>query len=351
MATPRIARARSEARAPSTPDPNASLRTRKGPGSAPADKKSRTPAAVRIIVTETDIRDGVRALRRKCAIMRHVHDTAGDPPLRRRPAGFEGLARVIVGQQLSIASAAAIWERTVAACQPFEPSTLLALSDGQLAQAGLSRPKIRTLRAIATACRNGLDLAALEHAAEEEVHAALTEVLGIGPWTADIYIMFCLGRADGWAPGDLALQIAAQQALSLEERPSKDEMMAIAERWRPWRGVAARLLWTYYAAVKQKRPSVPVWTRANGARLRDHDGTSGLTSSAAAPRKAGRNAARAAGPEGGPSRRAERRLGRAVPQTDLAKLFAGFSNPVVARRPPRQSTDRWTYSRARLAMS
>src|SRR5262245_62233111 len=98
MATPRIARARSEARAPSTPDPNAGLRTRKGPGSAPADKKSRAPAAARIIVTEADIRDGVRALRRKCSTMRHVHDTAGDPPLRRRPAGFEGLARVVVGQ-------------------------------------------------------------------------------------------------------------------------------------------------------------------------------------------------------------------------------------------------------------
>lgn len=190
--------------------------------------------------------------------MRHVHEVAGDPPLRRRPAGFEGLARIIVGQQLSIASAAAIWERTAAACQPFEPGALLALSDKRLAEAGLSRPKVRTLRAVATACRNGLDLAALEHAAQEEVHAALTEVVGIGPWTADIYIMFCLGRADGWAPGDLALQIAAQQALGLVERPGKDEMMAIAERWRPWRGVAARLLWAYYAAVKQKRTAVPV---------------------------------------------------------------------------------------------
>lgn len=190
--------------------------------------------------------------------MQHVHDTAGDPPLRRRPAGFEGLARIIVGQQLSVASASAIWERTAAACRPFEPHVLLVVKDKQLAGAGLSRPKVRTLRAIATACQNGLDLARLEHASEDEVHAALTEVVGIGPWTADIYIMFCLGRADGWAPGDLALQIAAQQALGLAERPGRDEMMAIAERWRPWRGVAARLLWAYYAAVKQKRAAVPV---------------------------------------------------------------------------------------------
>jgi DNA-3-methyladenine glycosylase II len=83
-------------------------------------------------------------------------------------------------------------------------------------------------------------------------------VVGIGPWTADIYIMFCLGRADGWAPGDLALQIAAQRALVLAERPDKDEMMALAERWRPWRGVAARLLWAYYAAVRAKSTTVPV---------------------------------------------------------------------------------------------
>jgi DNA-3-methyladenine glycosylase II len=213
---------------------------------------------MRIIATEVDLRDGVRSLRRRCATMRHVHDTAGDPPLRRRPAGFEGLARVIVGQQLSIASATAIWERTAAACQPFEPAALLRLSDKKLAGAGLSRPKIRTLRAIATACAGDLDLTALETASDEEIHVALTAVSGIGPWTADIYIMFCLGRADGWAPGDLALQIAMQRAFALAERPDKDEMMTLAERWRPWRGVAARLLWAYYAAVKAKTTAVPV---------------------------------------------------------------------------------------------
>jgi DNA-3-methyladenine glycosylase II len=213
---------------------------------------------MRIIATEADILAGVKALRRKCPTMRHVHDTAGDPPLRRRSAGFEGLARIVVGQQLSIASAAAIWQRTAAACQPFEPATILRLKDKTLAGAGLSKPKIRALRAVATACANGLDLAALEHASEDAVHAALTEVVGIGPWTADIYIMFCLGRADAWAPGDLALQIAVQQALVLAERPGKDDMMALAERWRPWRGVAARLLWAYYAAVKTRRPAEPV---------------------------------------------------------------------------------------------
>jgi DNA-3-methyladenine glycosylase II len=213
---------------------------------------------MRLIATEADIRAGVKALRRKCATMRHVHDTAGDPPLRRRQAGFEGLARVIVGQQLSVASAAAIWERTAAACRPFEPATLLRLTDTELSGAGLSRPKIRTLRAIAAACTNGLDLAALDAASDVEIHAGLTAVVGIGPWTADIYIMFCLGRADAWAPGDLALQIALQRAMELTTRPDKEEMAALAERWRPWRAVAARMLWTYYAAVKAKGTAVPV---------------------------------------------------------------------------------------------
>jgi DNA-3-methyladenine glycosylase II len=223
-----------------------------------ANTKSRTLLRPRVIETDNDVRDGVRALRRKCAIMRRVHDMAGHPPLRRRPAGFEGLARIIVGQQLSVASASAIWARTEIVCRPFEPAVMLALKDKQLARAGLSRPKIRTLRAISVACTNGLDLTRLDRASDEEVHAALTAVTGIGPWTADVYIMFCLGRADGFAPGDLALQVAAQQALGLAERPGTDELAAIAERWRPWRGVAARLLWAYYAALKQKRTAVPV---------------------------------------------------------------------------------------------
>jgi len=234
------------------------MRASEASGPVRPNKRSRIAPVPRIIATDDDVREGVRALRRKCAVMRHVHDTAGHPPLRRRPAGFEGLARVIVGQQLSVASAAAIWARTAEACCPFEPRILLALEDKQLAAAGLSRPKIRTLRAIADACTNGLDLAGLDGASEEQVHAALTEVVGIGPWTADVYIMFCLGRADGWAPGDLALQVAAQRAMGLDERPNADTLKDIGERWRPWRGVAARLLWAYYAALKRNGRSVPV---------------------------------------------------------------------------------------------
>jgi len=222
------------------------------------NRPPRPPSARRTIESESDIRDGVRALRRKCAIMRRVHDATGDPPLRRRPAGFEGLARIVIGQQVSVASASAIWTRTVAACKPFEPRTLLALDDQALTSAGLSRAKIRTLRAIATACGGGLDLQNLGNLSDQAVRAALTEVSGIGPWTADVYIMFCLGRADAWAPGDLALQSAAQKALGLKERPDGGQLASIAERWRPWRGVAARLLWAYYASVRLKRSAMPL---------------------------------------------------------------------------------------------
>jgi DNA-3-methyladenine glycosylase II len=224
-----------------------------------ANTRSRTPKQ-RLIEAPSDLREGVRALRRKCAVMRRVHDAAGDPPLRRRPGGFEGLARIVVGQQVSVASAEAIWTRTVLAVQPFEPEALLALEDRQLVAAGLSRPKIRALHAIATAAvsADGLDLARLDRLPDAEVHAALTAVSGIGPWTADIYLMFCLGRADAWAAGDLALQLAAKEAFGLDQRPDRQIMLELAERWRPWRGVAARLLWSYYAMLKSRKKVVPV---------------------------------------------------------------------------------------------
>jgi len=229
-----------------------------GPGEAEPRPRRRLPPVPRIIVSEADVRDGVRALRRRCPTMRMVHDAAGDPPLRLRPAGFEGLARIIVGQQLSVASASAIWLRTLNLCQPFAPEGMQALADGVLASAGLSRPKIRTLRAISLACTSGLDLSALKTRSDAEIASALTAINGIGPWTADIYIMFCLGRGDAFAAGDLALQIGAQQALGLKARPSAQELLAIAERWRPWRGVAARLLWHYYAHRKQIARATPV---------------------------------------------------------------------------------------------
>lgn len=217
------------------------------------------PPAPRLIETEADLEEGIRRLRRKCAVIRRVHDATGLPPLRRRAGGFEGLARIVVGQQLSVASAAAIWARTEAAVSPFEAPRLLATPDAVLRAAGLSVGKVRTLRAVATAIAGeGLDLDGLAEHSEPAVHETLTAIPGIGPWTADVYILFCLGRADGFAAGDLALQVALQQAAGLEERPSIKDLAAFAERWRPWRGVAARLLWAYYKVVKDAKSGIPV---------------------------------------------------------------------------------------------
>jgi DNA-3-methyladenine glycosylase II len=211
---------------------------------------------MRIIETDADLREGIRVLRRKCAHLRRVHDFAGDPPVRRHAAGFEGLARIVVGQQLSLASAEAIWRRLSLAVRPMTPRQFLKLDEEALRQAGLSRGKVRTLRAVSEAVERGLDLKRLAHAPDTAVHEALTAVPGIGPWSADIFLLFCLGRADAFAPGDLALQTAAADALSLDARPSREELSAIAERWRPWRGVAAHLLWAYYKAAAARRANL-----------------------------------------------------------------------------------------------
>ncbi len=174
----------------------------------------------------------------------------GRPPLRRREDGFAALAAIIVAQQLSTASANAIWGRLATVFDPFEPDALLRARPARLARLGLSAPKIRALKAIARAVKRGeLALAGLAELAAEEAHAALTAIHGIGPWTADIYLLSCLGHGDAWPAGDLALQEAARIAFALPARPTAKEMLALAEAWRPWRAVAARILWSYYRAA------------------------------------------------------------------------------------------------------
>lgn len=200
----------------------------------------------------------MRALRRKCEVICRITDTTGEPPLRRREPGFEGLARIIVGQQLSIASATAIWARLESAFPGLPANRLLSADEPTLRSLGLSGPKIRCLRAAAEAVTAGLDLPSLATAPEQDIHDRLTAIHGIGPWTADIFIMFCLGRADGFAAGDLALQIAAQHAFALPARPTASELIEVAERWRPWRGVAARILWAWYPTLRRTSSAQPV---------------------------------------------------------------------------------------------
>jgi DNA-3-methyladenine glycosylase II len=220
---------------------------------------SRRKPETRVIACDADVRMGVRALRRKCALIRRAHDLAGDPPLRRFQPGFEGLARIITGQQLSVASAGAIWTRVSEGLHPVTPAAVLAAGEQRLRGFGLSRPKVSTLQAAARAVDDGtLDLDGLGAASDAAIRESLTAVKGIGPWTADIYLMFYLGRADAFASGDLALQVAVQMLAGADERLTAAELEALAESWRPWRAVAARQLWAYYKIAKESRSGVPV---------------------------------------------------------------------------------------------
>jgi DNA-3-methyladenine glycosylase II len=205
------------------------------------------------IHTEADLDLALASLAKADPRFAQALALAGRPPLRRRADGFAGLASIVVSQQLSTASAKAIWERLNAAFQPFDHTAVQRARPAKLARAGLSAAKIRTLKAVAKAIDRGeLDLPGLVHRPADEAHAILTALHGIGPWTADIYLLFCLGHADAWPAGDLALQEATRLLLALDARPSAKEMGPLAEAWRPWRGAAACMLWNYYRAAKQR---------------------------------------------------------------------------------------------------
>ncbi len=212
------------------------------------------------IRSEDDLEAALAALTKADPRFAALIAAAGRPPLRRRQDGFPGLAATVVSQQLSTASAGAIWGRLAAAFDPFEPQAIMRARATQLARLGLSAPKIRALKEIARAVARGkLALTSFADIAAEEAHAALTSVHGIGPWTADIYLLSCLGHADAWPAGDLALQEAARVAFGLRARPTAKEMVPLAEPWRPLRAVAARVLWTYYRTVKGRdgAPNLP----------------------------------------------------------------------------------------------
>ncbi|WP_245454238.1 DNA-3-methyladenine glycosylase family protein [Aquabacter cavernae] len=183
---------------------------------------------------------------------------AGHLTLRRRAPGFAGLAAIVIAQQVSVAAARAIEGRvTVGLGGTLTAHAILAAEPGALRVAGLSAPKVRTLTGIAQALRDGIvDLDALEAMEADAAAAYLTRLPGIGTWSADIYLLFCLGRGDAFAPGDLALQVAAGEAFGLPGRASPLGLAAIAEDWRPLRGVAAHLLWAYYGA-RRRREGAP----------------------------------------------------------------------------------------------
>lgn len=229
-------------------------------GKPPVQTKRAAPAGVRgvraghPIHAEDDLDRALTALEAlDPARIGPIRTLAGRPPLRRRAPGFEGLCAIVVSQQVSVASARAIESRLMTRFAPLDAPAIAASSDEDLRACGLSAPKMRTLRACAQAIGSGaLDLESLADADAAQAHAALTAVKGIGPWTADIYLLFCLGHPDAFPAGDLALQEAARLAFGLRKRPDARRLEAMAKRWRPWRAVAARLLWSYYALARRR---------------------------------------------------------------------------------------------------
>lgn len=206
------------------------------------------PHPCRLIETDEDIAEGAAWLAAADPRLGAALAAVGPLPLRRRGDGYRALMGAIVSQQVSVASARAILARCEAAGL-HDPAVTAASDDETLRACGLSRQKARYLRALAAA---GIDYDALRVAPTEAVVATLVEVPGIGRWTAEIYAMFSLGHADVFAPNDLALQEGARLALDLPERPTERRLREIAEAWSPWRAVAARLLWEYYAHARRR---------------------------------------------------------------------------------------------------
>ena len=203
--------------------------------------------------TQADLEQAIHALLKQDPRLKPVFEIAGMPALRRREPGYAGLAAIVCGQQLSTASAAAIWARLAKAFDPFHHDSLRKARAERLGRLGLSAAKIKTLKNLAreiAAERLNLEVLANEDA--DAAHDRLTSLHGIGPWTADIYLLFCLGHGDAWPAGDLAVQEAVKTGLGLKTRPTAKQMAPLAEPWRPLRGAAAHLWWSYYRAIKKR---------------------------------------------------------------------------------------------------
>ena len=214
--------------------------------------------------SQADLEAAIQVLVKQDPRLEPVFKLAGMPALRRREPGFVGLAHIVCGQQLSTASAAAIWARLTAAFDPLHHDKLRTARADRLGRLGLSAAKIKTLKNLAreiAAERINLDALAKEDA--DAAHNKLTLLHGIGPWTADVYLLFCLGHGDAWPAGDLAVQEAVKIGLKLETRPTAKQMIGLAEPWRPMRGAAAHLWWTYYRAVKKREGVIAATQRTN----------------------------------------------------------------------------------------
>jgi DNA-3-methyladenine glycosylase II len=204
-----------------------------------------------------DIRVALDALCAADPRLRSVRTAAGEVPLRRSEPGLASLLSIVVSQQVSRASADAIFGRLAALADPLTPQALLAADDSLFRQAGLSRPKQRAVLAVSQAVDDWLDLAGLCDLDAEAAIAVLTAVAGIGRWTAEVYLLSAAGHPDIFPARDVALQTAVGHALGIDPRPGEKPLIKIAESWTPHRGVASRLFWAYYRHIKQREGAPP----------------------------------------------------------------------------------------------
>jgi DNA-3-methyladenine glycosylase II len=209
------------------------------------------------ISTLDDITAGLDALCAADPRLERVRTAAGDVPLRRTEPGFPSLISIIVAQQVSRASADAIFDRLTKLADPLTPEALLAAGDELFREAGLSRPKQRAVLAVSEAVRDGLDLAGLCELDAEAAIGAMTRVPGIGLWTAEVYLLSAAGHPDVFPARDVALQSAVGHALGIDPRPDEKALIKIAESWSPYRGVASRLFWAYYRQIKGREGAPP----------------------------------------------------------------------------------------------
>jgi DNA-3-methyladenine glycosylase II len=212
------------------------------------------PTTDNALLTEELLAQAVAELARRDPVLAAIVAAHGPPPLWPREPGFPTLVHLILEQQVSLASARAAMDRLLAAVTPLTPAAFLTLDDAQLKAIGFSRQKTGYARGLAHAILRGeFDPAALANMEDEGVRAALKRLKGIGDWTADVYLLMALRRPDAFPAGDLALQLASQHAFDLDGRPSAAQLAALAERWRPYRAVAARLLWHDYLSARAAR--------------------------------------------------------------------------------------------------
>jgi DNA-3-methyladenine glycosylase II len=206
-------------------------------------------------LTRASMKTALDALAAADPDLARIREAIGDPPLRTRSGGFPALLQVIVEQQLSVASARAIWNRIEGALGAVTPEAYLALDAEGARALGMSRGKHVYACGLAEAIAGGrLDLARIHRMEDEDAIAALIELKGIGRWTAEIYLLSAMARPDVWPVDDLAIQAAAGHAKGLKIRPDRKELLAMGEAWRPWRAVAARLLWHHFRHTVSSRP-------------------------------------------------------------------------------------------------